>query len=61
MQITFAQSIVWITTLAGGWAIVRAGALKGAFKVKEPARCAACGRRMVRGHCPCTDQPRGFW
>jgi hypothetical protein len=55
MHLTLAQTIAWIATVGGAWAIVRAGAAKGVLKVKAPARCAACGRQKVRGRCPCTD------
>jgi hypothetical protein len=55
MHFTLTQAIAWIATLGGGWAIVRAGTAKGVLKAKEPTRCAACGRKRVRGRCPCTD------
>jgi hypothetical protein len=54
MHITLAHAIVWIATVGGAWAIVQAGSAKGVLKVKQPSRCAACGRLKVRGHCPCT-------
>ena len=57
MHLTLAQSIAWVATVGGAWAIVRAGA-KGVLKVKAPARCAACGRQKVWGRCPCTDDAR---
>jgi hypothetical protein len=55
MHVTLAQAVAWVATAGGAWAIVRAGAAKGVLDVKAPARCAACGRRKVRGNCPCTD------
>jgi hypothetical protein len=60
MHIAFAQAVAWIASLAGAWALVRAGAAKGALKVKGPARCAACGRHKVWGRCPCTEDSRGL-
>jgi hypothetical protein len=58
MHLTLAQSIAWVATFGGAWAIVRAGAAKGVLKVKAPARCAACGRQKVWGRCLCTDDAR---
>jgi hypothetical protein len=55
MHLTLAQSIGWVATFGGAWAIVRAGAAKGVLRVKAPARCAACGRQKVWGRCPCSD------
>jgi hypothetical protein len=60
MHITFAQTVAWVATLGGAWAIVRAGAAKGVIKLKAPVRCAACGRQKIRGRCPCTDDPRSL-
>ena len=57
MHITLAQTVAWVATLGGAWAIVRAGSAKGVIKLKAPVRCAACGRQKVRGRCPCTDEP----
>lgn len=51
--------LVDVTAAAGvAWAMVRAGAAKGAFRVKAPARCAACGRQKVWGSCSCTNGGR---
>jgi hypothetical protein len=60
MHITLAQTIAWVATLGGAWAIVRAGAAKGVIKLKAPVRCAACGRQKIKGRCPCTDDPRSL-
>ena len=57
MYLTLAQAVAWVATFGGAWAIVRAGAAKGVLKVKEPVRCAACGRQRVWGRCPCNDDP----
>jgi hypothetical protein len=54
MHMTLAQAVAWVATLAGAWAIVRAGAAKAVLKVKG---CGACGRQKVWGRCPCTDDP----
>jgi hypothetical protein len=55
MHLTLAQSISAISTVAAAWLMVRAGTAKGALRVKEPSRCAACGRRQVRGRCLCAS------
>jgi hypothetical protein len=60
MHITLAQTVAWVATVGGAWAIVRAGAAKGVIKLKAPVRCAACGRQKIRGRCPCTDDPRSL-
>jgi hypothetical protein len=49
------HSLVDVTAAAGAaWMMVRIGAAKKQLRVKTPVRCAACGRRRVRGSCPCT-------
>jgi hypothetical protein len=58
VHFTLGQATPWVATFGGAWAIVRAGAAKGVFKVKASARCAACGRQKVWGRCPCTDDSR---
>ena len=58
MHFTLAQAVAWVATLGGAWTIVRAGAAKGVLKMKAPSRCAACGRQMAWGRCPCTDDAR---
>jgi hypothetical protein len=58
MHITLTQTVAWVATLGGAWAIVRAGAAKGVLKLKAPVRCAACGRQKIRGRCPCTDDSK---
>jgi hypothetical protein len=58
MHITLAQTVAWVATLLGAWAIVRAGVAKGMIKLRPPVRCAACGRQKIRDRCPCTDDTR---
>jgi hypothetical protein len=55
MHLTAAQAVAWVATAAAAWLMVRAGAAKGAVRVKVKSRCAACGRRRNRGLCPCTS------
>jgi hypothetical protein len=57
MHVALGQAFGWIATFGGAWAIMRAGAAKGAFKLRAPVRCAACGRQKAWGRCPCTDRP----
>ena len=44
---------------AGGaaWLMLRAGITKKALRAKIDRRCAACGRQMSAGPCPCTRNP----
>jgi hypothetical protein len=54
MQLTFAQSLVAVSTAAAAWLMVRAGTAKGALKIRTPDRCASCGRLRTGRSCPCT-------
>jgi len=44
MHVALAQTVGCVAVAGVAWAMVRAGAAKGALRVKAPARCAACGR-----------------
>jgi hypothetical protein len=53
------NALVDVTVAAGvACVMVRAGAAKGALRVKVPARCVACGRQKIWGRCLCTDHRR---
>jgi len=57
MHVALAQTARCVAVAGVAWAMVRAGAAKGALRVKAPIRCAACGRQKGWGSCPCTDGP----
>jgi hypothetical protein len=54
MHLTLAQSFPLVSTLVAGWLMVKIAVAKGAVKVKQADRCAACGTRRDRGQCRCT-------
>lgn len=56
MQHMPANTSTWITTIAVGWLMVRAGTAKNMLKIRQPDRCAACGR-LGRDRCPCMRRP----
>jgi hypothetical protein len=56
MQMTFGQSTVFISAAAAAWAMVRAGTGKKLLVIKQPARCASCGRRRTKRACPCSGE-----
>jgi hypothetical protein len=47
----------WAAVGGSAWAMVRAGVAKKMLNLKEPERCAACGRQKRFGRCPCTVSP----
>jgi hypothetical protein len=53
MQLTLANVTAYVTSIFVGWLMVQAGAAKKALTIKRRKRCAACGRRLERGRCPC--------
>ena len=53
MTLTLTNPSALITTLAVGWLMVRFATAKKMLKVRRPERCAACGRQLGRGPCPC--------
>jgi hypothetical protein len=53
VTLTLANPSAWITTLAVGWLMVRFATAKKMLKIRRPERCAACGRQLGRGPCPC--------
>jgi hypothetical protein len=53
MGLTLSQLVVWIAVGAGAWLLVRGLEAKGVMRLGEPRRCAACGRQLGRGACPC--------
>jgi hypothetical protein len=56
MQMTFGQSTVFISAAAAAWAMVRAGTGKRLLVIKQPSRCASCGRRRTKRACPCSGE-----
>jgi hypothetical protein len=54
MHLTLAQAFPAISALAAGWLMVKIAGAKGVVKVRQPDRCASCGRRRDRGQCRCT-------
>jgi hypothetical protein len=53
---TFEQSLGLISSAAAAWLMVRAGAAKHQLVIRTRGHCAACGRRLTKGACPCTRQ-----
>jgi hypothetical protein len=53
MQLTLAHMAASFSTVLAGWLMVRAGAGKKMLKIRSREQCAACGRRLERGRCPC--------
>jgi hypothetical protein len=53
MHLTVAQAFPAVITLAVGSFMVRLAALKGAVKIRQPDRCASCGRRRDGSPCRC--------
>jgi hypothetical protein len=51
---TLEHSLGLISSAAAAWLMVRAGAAKHQLLIRPRARCAACGRRLTTGACPCT-------
>jgi hypothetical protein len=55
MHLTLAQAVAMLTTIAAGRLMVQLGASKKAFRLRDPARCVSCGRRLSAGRCRCTS------
>ena len=55
MHMTLAQALVFTSTAATGWLMVRAGTAKKALKLRRPDRCPSCGRLRSGRSCHCTD------
>ena len=54
-----AQSIGIAASGLAAWLMLVAGSAKNAVRLRAPARCASCGRRLERGRCRCTEDDRG--
>jgi hypothetical protein len=49
-----AQSIGIAASGLAAWLMIVSGAAKNVMHLREPAHCAACGRRLVKNRCRCT-------
>ena len=56
MTIMLGTASSWIAVLAVCWLMVWMGSAKRALEVRRHARCAACGRQLGRGPCPCSGE-----
>ena len=55
MHMTLAQALVFTSTGAAGWLMMRAGTAKKVLKPRRPDRCPSCGRLRSGRSCRCTD------
>jgi hypothetical protein len=55
VNLTLQQAFAMLSTGGAGWLMLRAGTAKRKL-VHKVSHCAACGRRMKAGRCPCTDE-----
>ena len=55
MQLTLSQAVAMATTVGAGWMMIRVATVKEALRLRAPARCASCGKRMTGRRCTCTS------
>ena len=53
-RFTLEQSLGLISAVVVSWLMVRTGVAKHQLVIRARGRCAACGRRLRNGACPCT-------
>jgi hypothetical protein len=55
MHLTLVEIYPAISAAAVAWLMIRMSEAKGLARLKKPARCAACRRRLTKaGECSCT-------
>ena len=55
MTLTLAQSATVVSLTTAAWLMVRAGYATKRLHTKTYRVCAACGRRLGRARCHCSD------
>lgn len=56
MTVMLGAASSWIAVLAACWLMVWMGSATRTLEVRQRGRCAACGRQLGRGPCPCSGR-----